>query len=200
MRRPSSSAESKVENHSYNLRDASRTDLAAMPRVDRPAVPSDGWLTALRRYIVAIGLGNLVWEFAQLPLYTIWHRGSPGEILFAVFHCTGGDLLIAGSALIGALVVVGDRSWPYTRFGVVALITVLCGLAYTVFSEWLNTEIRGSWVYTDWMPTLPLIGAGLAPFAQWLLVPPLALWWARRGVSVPLINRAQIHPDSGQQH
>ena len=52
-----------------------------------------GWLTALRRYIVVIGLGNLVWEFAQLPLYTIWHTGSPGEILFAVLHCTGGDIV-----------------------------------------------------------------------------------------------------------
>src|SRR3546814_20910448 len=28
----------------------------------------DDWLTALRRYVVAIGRGNLVWEFAQLPL------------------------------------------------------------------------------------------------------------------------------------
>lgn len=200
MGRPSSRADSETENRSYNLPEASRTDLTTIPRVDRPAVPSDGWLTALRRYIVVIGLGNLVWEFAQLPLYTIWHTGGLGEILFAVFHCTAGDLLIASSALIGALVIVGDRCWPYTRYGVVALITVLGGLAYTVFSEWLNTEIRGSWVYTDWMPTLPLVGAGLAPFAQWLLVPPLALWWARRGVSVPLTNRAQIHPDTDQLH
>jgi hypothetical protein len=62
----------------------------------------------------------------------------------------------------------------------VVAIAVGGGLAYTVFSEWLNTEIRGSWAYTAWMPALPLIGSGLAPFLQWVLVPPLALWWARR--------------------
>src|SRR3546814_16537515 len=55
------------------------------------------WLTALRRYLVAITVGNLVWEFAHLPLYTIWYEGTPGEILFAVLHCTGGDLLIASA-------------------------------------------------------------------------------------------------------
>lgn len=141
------------------------------------------WLTIVRRYVVAIGLGNLAWEFAQLPLYTIWHKGTWGDIVFAVLHCTGGDLLIASSALLGALVVAGDRDWPYTRFRITATVAVIVGVAYTIFSEWLNTEIRGSWAYTEWMPTLPLIGSGIAPLAQWFLVPPLAFWWANRGLS-----------------
>jgi hypothetical protein len=138
------------------------------------------WLTVLRRYVVAIALGNLAWEFAQLPLYTIWRERTPREIVFAAVHCTGGDLVIASTALLGALVIAADRRWPHARFGVVAVLAVAGGLAYTVFSEWLNTEIRGSWAYTRGMPTLPLIGSGVAPLAQWLLVPPLALWWARR--------------------
>jgi hypothetical protein len=62
----------------------------------------------------------------------------------------------------------------------VASLTIVGGLAYTIFSEWLNTEIRGSWAYSAWMPTLPLIGAGLSPFAQWIAVPVVAFWWARR--------------------
>jgi hypothetical protein len=56
--------------------------------------------------------------------------------------------------------------------------TLFGGLAYTVFSEWLNTEIRGSWAYTDAMPQLPLVGAGLSPLAQWIVVPLIAFWWA----------------------
>ena len=142
--------------------------------------PARTWLTALRRYFIAIGLGNLLWEFAQLPLYTIWHEGSTGEILFAAIHCTGGDLLIAGMALLGALVVAGDGRWPHSRFSVVAATAIVGGLAYAVFSEWLNTEIRGSWAYTELMPQLPLIGAGVAPFAQWIVVPIAAFWWMRR--------------------
>ncbi|WP_205527550.1 hypothetical protein [Halomonas sp. JS92-SW72] len=30
------------------------------------------------------------------------------------------------------------------------------------------------------MPTLPLLGTGLAPLLQWLLLPPLIVWLARR--------------------
>lgn len=150
------------------------------------------WLTALRRYVVAIGLGNLVWEFAQLPLYTIWHEGSPGEIVFAAIHCTGGDLLIAGMALLGALVVAGDGRWPHARFRAVPAIAVLGGLAYTVFSEWLNTEIRGSWAYTELMPQLPLIGAGVSPLAQWIVVPLVAFWWARRPFTAGAYSKEKL--------
>ena len=153
--------------------------ILAMPS----AVDAGNWLAALRRYFVATALGNLAWEFAQLPLYTIWHEGTPGEIIFAAIHCTGGDILIATMALLGALVVAGDRRWPKARFHIVAAVTVGGGLAYTVFSEWLNTEIRGTWAYTAWMPTLPLIGSGLAPLAQWILIPPFALWWTGRGLA-----------------
>lgn len=138
------------------------------------------WLSTLRRFVLASALGNLVWEFAQLPLYTIWQEGSARAIVFAAIHCTGGDILISGAALLAALMFLGTGSWPHARFRTVASATIISGLAYTVFSEWLNTEIRGSWAYSEWMPTLPLIGAGISPFAQWIVVPMAAFWWARR--------------------
>lgn len=141
---------------------------------------SGDWLLVLRRYLAAIAVGNLGWEFAQLPLYTIWQDGNPREIAFAAVHCTGGDLLIAASALLTALLVTATGHWPRDRFAAVAAITVLGGLGYTVFSEWLNTEIRGSWAYADVMPTLPLIGTGIAPLAQWIAVPLAAFWWSHR--------------------
>ena len=51
--------------------------------------------------------------------------------------------------------------------------------AYTVFSEWLNTEIRGSWAYSELMPVVPVLEAGLSPVAQWIVIPIAAFWWAR---------------------
>src|SRR3546814_12935578 len=77
------------------------------------------------------------------------YEGTPGEILFAVLHCTGGDLLIASAALLGALLVAGNRRWPHVRFRAVAAIAMLGGLSYTAFSAWLNTDVRGRWVYTE---------------------------------------------------
>jgi len=49
------------------------------------------------------------------------------------------------------------------------------GVAYTIFSEWLNVEIRRSWSYTAAMPVLPWLGTGLTPLLQWVIVPGLAL-------------------------
>ncbi|MFD1381691.1 hypothetical protein [Fodinicurvata halophila] len=57
------------------------------------------WLNVLRRYLVFMAVGNLIWEFAHMPLYTLWMTGTPREIVFAALHCTAGDILIALSAL-----------------------------------------------------------------------------------------------------
>jgi hypothetical protein len=138
----------------------------------RPIVP---------RYLaIAAGL-NLAWEIAQLPLYAIWKTGSRREILFAVVHCTLGDVLIAAGSLFLALLLVGTalRRGQFSRASVAPIIVFL-GVAYTVFSEWLNVSLRGSWAYAPAMPVLPPLGTGLAPLLQWVAIPPLALALARR--------------------
>jgi hypothetical protein len=138
------------------------------------------WLPFLRRYFALVLLGNLAWEIAHLPLYTLWLSGSLNEKVFAIAHCTAGDLLIAATCLLGALVVAGTTRWPRVGFARVAGIAIAAGVGYTVFSEWLNTVVRGSWTYTDAMPLLPVLGVGLTPLLQWMVIPPLAFWLARR--------------------
>ena len=138
------------------------------------------WLVVLRRYFVLAIPAHLVWEVAQLPLYTIWYEDPPGRIVFAVLHCTGGDALIAGASVLGALLLFGSARWPDERYIAVAAPAVLAGVAYTIFSEWHNTEVRGSWGYSSLMPALPGTGTGLSPFLQWLVVPIAAFWWAYR--------------------
>lgn len=139
---------------------------------------------SLRTYLLTIAGGNVVWEIAHLPLYTIWTSGSLGEKLFAVVHCTAGDVLIALSALAAALVVMGRRDWPARQFRPVSFMTVTLGVVYTVFSEWLNVSVRGSWEYSELMPTLSVPGfrLGLSPLLQWIVIPSLAFWrlWRMR--------------------
>lgn len=139
-----------------------------------------GWLPALRRYLAVMVIGNLAWEIAQLPLYTIWHTGSLGEKAFAVLHCTGGDLLIGLSALTVALVLTGDAEWPERGFSWTTALTIALGVGYTIFSEWLNIVVRAAWEYSELMPVVPVIGTGLSPLLQWLVVPSASLYFARR--------------------
>jgi uncharacterized membrane protein len=146
----------------------------------RPASNRAAWLATLRRFLIFIAAGNLAWEVAQLPLYTIWYDGTPGQIAFAVAHCTGGDILIAGASLLLALMIAARPGWPDETYRRVAALTLAFAVPYTVFSEWLNTEVRGSWAYSQLLPVVPVLDAGLAPLAQWIVIPIAAFWWARR--------------------
>lgn len=135
-------------------------------------------LPVLVRYLVVIGAGNLAWEFAHMPLYTIWQTASGGQIAYAAIHCWLGDLLIAASCL-GLAVLTTGRSWPIVRFWRTALVATALGVASTIVLEWVNVDVLGNWAYAPSMPTLPILGTGLSPLLQWLVLPPLAFVLAR---------------------
>jgi hypothetical protein len=124
-------------------------------------------------YLVVLAGLSLAWELAQLPLYRIWTNAPLSANLFAVLHCTGGDVLIAATTLAAAVVSTGRR-WPGEHFWRVALVATCLGVGYTIFSEWLNVEVRASWAYAAAMPRLPWLGTGLSPVLEWVLIPPLS--------------------------
>lgn len=141
--------------------------------------PPPRWLRATRRYVIVVCLGNLIWEVAQLPLYTLWRNESLVSLVRATLHCTIGDIVIATVVLVGALAIVGDEHWPDRRFSAVATAAIAFGIMYTIGSEYVATVVRKSWAYTEWMPTLPWLGTGLTPLAQWLVIPCLAFGLSR---------------------
>jgi hypothetical protein len=129
-------------------------------------------------YLPWLGGLNLAWETAQLPLYTLWSEASAGTIACSVAHCTAGDIAIGAAALIMVLILGRERAVSQWRWRRIAVWTALAGAAYTVFSEWNNTAILGSWAYSGLMPVLKVAGIdiGLSPLLQWLVLPPLALY------------------------
>ena len=98
---------------------------------------------------------NLVWESLQLPLYTIWTTGTGKQQAFAVLHCTVGDAMIAGLSLLVALALFARTTWPSAGVLRVYVASLALGVVYTIYSEWLNTSVRGSWAYSDLMPVVP---------------------------------------------
>ena len=135
---------------------------------------------AIAAYLGVSAIAHLVWETVQLPLYTIWLESRSQDIAFAVVHCTVGDIMIAGLSLLAALVVLGARTWPAERFVAVVAVTILIGIAATIFGEWLNTSVRKSWTYSVLMPVVPWIGTGLSPLLQWIVVPVLGFAAVKR--------------------
>ncbi len=146
------------------------------------------------RYLCAIVIGNIGWETIHLPLYTLWQQSTLPYLTFVVLHCSAGDLVIATASLFVAGMLAG-RGWPLRNFNRVAILSVVFGLIYTVFSEWLNTSVRASWSYTAAMPVIPVLGTGLSPALQWIVVPVASLAWARprigrTGSTAPLALRS----------
>ncbi|HRQ64233.1 MAG TPA: hypothetical protein PKZ76_05090 [Xanthomonadaceae bacterium] len=131
------------------------------------------------RYLLLMVPASVAWEFAHMPFYTLWETGTRAEIAFAALHCSVGDWMIAAASLALAAILVGGRTWPQQRYLPVAALAVALGLAYTLFSEWLNVDLRQSWAYAGAMPRLPVLGIGLTPVLQWLILPVLGLWWAK---------------------
>lgn len=135
---------------------------------------TESWSFILRRFLPRLALYSLGWELAQLPLYRIWLEGTPARIVFAVVHCTIGDVLIGLAALLVALIVSRAQvptTWPR---GLVATLTVVVAVSYTVMSERFNTA-SGSWAYSTLMPIVPWLDVGVSPLLQWVLVPTVAL-------------------------
>ena len=146
------------------------------------------WHRTIRRYLVFVVTGNLFWEFLHLPLYTIWQEASLFENAYAAIHCTAGDLIIATCALMLSLLCFGNQDWPNTQFSRVLTCTVLFGVLYTIYSEWVNIEIRQSWAYSEYMPVVPILETGLSPLAQWIVLPIAGMYWASRNPKQNLLS------------
>jgi len=94
-----------------------------------------------------------------------------------------GDVgIILGIYAAGAL-AAGDLAWGLRgRWNSYVLVAVL-GLAYAALVEHAALA-SGRWSYTERMPVVSALGAGLWPLLQMLLLPPLifllARWWVNR--------------------
>lgn len=95
-------------------------------------------------------------------------------------QATLGDMIITLFAFWTASILAGTRQWtaqPDRRSIATWLST---GMAMTLILEFYSTEVTARWAYGAAMPRLPLIGTGIAPVAQWIVVPMLVLWYLRR--------------------
>jgi hypothetical protein len=142
----------------------------------------EAWRLIVLGYIPRVAALNLAWEAAHVRLYTLWTEREASYIAFSVLHCTLGDMLIGTAALLLALIAGRERPRTQWRWGRITAVTSLIGVGYTVFSEWMNITLLRSWTYAESMPRLELAGfeLGFTPLAQWLVVPPVALYLARR--------------------
>jgi len=128
-----------------------------------PALTWTLWLFAL----------NLAWEVVQLPLYALGRYSGWADLGYAVLHCTLGDAAMAFAAYLIAALVTQEPRWLLRRPLTGLAVVLVAGESFTIWAEWYNVYVLHSWAYAARMPTIR--GIGVAPLAQWLVLPVLAL-------------------------
>ncbi len=123
---------------------------------------------------------HFTWEFLQAPLFRSMQDVSHMDGLRICLQATLGDMVIALIAFWSASFLAGTRRWAAqpNRCSIAAWLST--GVAITLAIEFYSTEVTPRWAYGTSMPRLPLVGTGMAPVAQWLVVPILVLWYLRR--------------------
>jgi hypothetical protein len=122
---------------------------------------------------------HFVWEMLQVPFYAQMSGARHWAAVLRCTRATASDVVIAWTAYALAAGFAHDRWWigvGYRRRPLTVFVTA--GLLIALGLEWFNVYVRQQWVYSTEMPVV--LGIGLTPLLQWLLVPPFALWLARR--------------------
>ena len=125
---------------------------------------------------------NYPWEFLQVPFYRDMPQAAHWDAILFCSRATAGDALIALASFWGVALL--SRSWVWVtrpslwQVGAFSAFAV----AITVGLEWHATVIAERWAYAEHMPVLPVIGTGLLPILQWVILPPLIVWLVYRQI------------------
>jgi hypothetical protein len=141
-------------------------------------------LTASPEFAVAVFafLLNFPWEFLQTPLYVGMPALPHWEAIKICTRAALGDVAIMLLAFAVVALLIKDRHWIVRANVAHAACLSLAGLVVTTMIEWLaiNDMWLGGWRYAPSMPRTPWLGVGLVPLLQWLVLPPLVVWLAKR--------------------
>jgi len=125
---------------------------------------------------------NFVWEMLQMPLFSFSPDASLAQINLACIQASAGDAVMIVISFWIVAASRRDRGWILRpSLGSMALF-LLPGIIMTIAFEALATGPLDRWTYAAAMPTLPGLGTGLAPLAQWLILPPIIVFLVKRQI------------------
>lgn len=128
---------------------------------------------------------NFPWEIAQSRLFA---GMADRPFINAIQGCAQaalGDAVIMLLAYWTVAGIAGSRYWILAPSGRRLFLFLAIGVFTAAAIESLAT--RGywvqSWTYSPAMPVVPVIGVGIVPLLQWIIVPLLVVWFVRRQLS-----------------
>lgn len=122
---------------------------------------------------------NYPWEMLQSPLFGGMSEGAHWEKVKVCTLAALADAVISLMSYWMAAVVARNRAWPLNPKPAPWLTYMAVGLGLTMLGERLALGPLALWEYSAAMPLVPVIEVGISPMLQWLVLPPLVLWFAR---------------------
>lgn len=129
--------------------------------------------TIVRLLVIALPL-YFVWEMLQAPAFTGMPAGWGAATTVCAVATLGDGVIVLGVFGIAAL-VFGEMRWfippqigRYTAM-------VLVGIAVQVMVEWVMVYWLQRWNYGPRQPIVPLLGIGILPILQPVVLLPLGL-------------------------
>ena len=123
---------------------------------------------------------NFIWEMWQVPFFLSIPSGPHWAGVLACTQATLGDVGISLVAFWSVAAFARSRRWilqpSLSQIG----SFIVVGVVITIAFEALAVGFLERWSYSPLMPTLPILGTGLVPLLQWIVLPPLLIWFVRR--------------------
>lgn len=135
-------------------------------------------------FLLAVPL-HLTWEVAQIEAYD-FPETSLMTVAIGCFVPSLGDSLMTLVIYWAGWMTFRDSQWvlhPGMR-GYLFMMSI--GLILAVLIEWNALFLTGAWAYNERMITIPMLGVGLLPVLQMLVLPSvtvLLLQWIWRNRS-----------------
>ena len=125
---------------------------------------------------------NFPWEVLQTPLFEGMASAPHSDVIGACSQATLGDAVILLLAHASIAAITRRRRWVLAPSWREVAGFVAVGVAITAVIEWLATrgQWAQTWAYSSAMPVIPGVEIGLSPLFQWLILPPIALWFVQR--------------------
>ncbi|WP_246660504.1 hypothetical protein [Nitratireductor sp. XY-223] len=126
---------------------------------------------------------HFVWEYLQAPTYAGMIELNHWDGIKLCTSATFGDVGFALTAFWATSAAARTRYWFVKPAAWQMLLYIAIGIGLTMGFEYYYTNISLRWTYSDLMPRVPPFGTGLSPLLQWLIIPPLVLWFTGRHIA-----------------
>lgn len=127
---------------------------------------------------------NYPWEFLQVPLFEGMPQAEHWDAIKTCTRATLGDAVIMLISYWAVCLAARSRSWVLAPSTARVVMFAAIGVLITITIERLAGAGMwpGSWHYSSLMPIVPGIDVGLSPLLQWVVLPPLVVWFSRRQI------------------